>query len=243
MTKRSEPGERLAWDSAHFGLAIGRALGDDPAEVIAWMRREAIACAYRLVPVERPEVASSFARAGFRLVDLRVTFDADPRASREPEPLAGVTLRPGSSRDAAALEPIAAASYRDARFYRDGRFDEARCDALYGLWLTKSLSGERADHVVVAELDGAPVGFVTCAMPAPDRGSIGLVGVGEPARGRGLGRAMVRCGLGWLADRGAERVTVVTQGRNLGAQRLYQRVGFRTAELGLWLHGWMDELT
>jgi len=31
---------------------------------------------------------------------------------------------------------------------------------------------------------------------------------------------------------------VVTQGRNLAAQRLYQRNGFVTASLQLWYHRW-----
>jgi hypothetical protein len=37
-------------------------------------------------------------------------------------------------------------------------------------------------------------------------------------------------------------VTVVTQGRNLPAQRLYQSRGFRTQRLQVWHHLWLDEI-
>lgn len=228
--------ETLAWDSAHFGVSIGRVRGDVDA-AIAWMERDGVRCAYRLVPIARTEEAAPYLARGFRLVDVRVTLDAVPTAS---DSAAG--LRAGTPADLDALAPIAVGAYRDSRFYRDGRFATDRCDALYRIWLEKSLSGERADHVVVAELEGRPVGFVTCSLGGEDDASIGLVGVAVPARGRGLARAMVSAATAWLADRGAARVTVVTQGRNLGAQRVYQACGFRTADVALWLHGWDDEI-
>jgi dTDP-4-amino-4,6-dideoxy-D-galactose acyltransferase len=48
----------------------------------------------------------------------------------------------------------------------------------------------------------------------------------------------VNASLGWFAQHGCDRVQVVTQGRNLAAQRLYQRAGFLTADLKLWYHKW-----
>ena len=38
----------------------------------------------------------------------------------------------------------------------------------------------------------------------------------------------------------ARRITVVTQGRNARAQRLYQRAGFVTESVRLWFHRWFD---
>lgn len=228
------PGETLAWDSAHFGVSIGRVRGDVDAAV-AWMRDQGVRCAYHLVPIERTEDAAPYLARGFRLVDVRVTLDA----AASPHD-ADARLRAGTPDDLAALAPIAQGAYRDSRFYRDGRFDEARCDALYRIWLEKSLNGERADRVVVADVHGAPAGFVTCSLGEP--ACIGLVGVAERARGAGLGRAMVRSAVGWLREQGADRVTVVTQARNVAAQRVYQACGFRTAGVALWLHGWDDEI-
>ena len=44
--------------------------------------------------------------------------------------------------------------------------------------------------------------------------------------------------LDWFATQGVEKVTVVTQGRNGAAQRLYQRCGFVTGSIHLWYHKW-----
>jgi hypothetical protein len=34
--------------------------------------------------------------------------------------------------------------------------------------------------------------------------------------------------------------TVVTQGRNVAAQRTYQGAGYRTSRTSLWFHRWFD---
>jgi hypothetical protein len=46
--------------------------------------------------------------------------------------------------------------------------------------------------------------------------------------------------LHWLAEQGVPRATVVTQGRNVVAQRLYQSMGFKTSTLHCWHHLWFD---
>jgi dTDP-4-amino-4,6-dideoxy-D-galactose acyltransferase len=42
----------------------------------------------------------------------------------------------------------------------------------------------------------------------------------------------------WFAKQGAEKIGVVTQGRNVSAQRFYQRCGFVTRSVGFWFHRW-----
>jgi GNAT superfamily N-acetyltransferase len=91
--------------------------------------------------------------------------------------------------------------------------------------------------VLVAEADGEPAAYLTCHLN--DQGSqIGLVGVAENHRGKGLATKLVQAFLSWSREQGAQRAIVVTQGRNLQAQRLYQRNGFVTSLLHLWYHRW-----
>jgi RimJ/RimL family protein N-acetyltransferase len=47
--------------------------------------------------------------------------------------------------------------------------------------------------------------------------------------------------LQWFADQGMDSMEVVTQGRNVAAQRLYQKCGFATKEVQLWYHHWFGE--
>ncbi len=69
-------------------------------------------------------------------------------------------------------------------------------------------------------------------------GRIGLVGVATHNRGRGIGTQLVLRALDWFAGQDVETVTVVTQGRNIGAQSLYQRCGFIIQSHQLWYHKW-----
>lgn len=153
-----------------------------------------------------------------------------------------VTVRPATAADLPELRRIAAASHHDSRFYHDPRFDRARCDALYAAWIERS---HRDPHgiVLVAPVAaaGVPAGYITAAIAPGGHGAIGSIGlfaVAAAARGRGIGQRLIGGAFDWLAGSGAGTVRVVTQGRNLGAQRMYQRLGMRTCALELWLHRW-----
>jgi hypothetical protein len=43
----------------------------------------------------------------------------------------------------------------------------------------------------------------------------------------------------WGREQGATRMQAVTQARNLPAQRLFQQLGFLTAEVKLYYHLWL----
>ena len=111
---------------------------------------------------------------------------------------------------------------------------------LFALWLKRSVRHEIADVVFVAAVEGRPVSYISGSL-TNGLGSIGLVGVHEEARKRGIGLAMVRHLLEWFRQRGAAKITVVTQGRNSGSQRVYQRCGFVTQSVRVWFHRWFGQ--
>jgi dTDP-4-amino-4,6-dideoxy-D-galactose acyltransferase len=232
----------LEWDSAFFGLRIATAGSaprsrDEIDAAFAWCREQSVDCLYLLVGADDVATLRAAGDRGFRFVDVRMTYAIElssARAASESAP-----IRAARESDVAALRAIAAASHTDSRFYADGRFARERCDELYATWIEKSCRGW-ADAVLVADHDGAPAAYLTCHARDNGRGEIGLVGVDARVQGRGLGRALVASALRWFAERELERATVVTQGRNVAAQRLYQSAGFRTAEVGLWHHRWFD---
>jgi dTDP-4-amino-4,6-dideoxy-D-galactose acyltransferase len=226
--------EVLAWDSEFFGCRIGRLEGGRLdrgllAEVDAWCRAEAIDCLYFLAGAGDPATAALAEEAGFRLVDLRVTLEGavTPREGSNAE------IRLSRPADIPVLRRIAAASHHDSRFYADPHFDRGRCGELYATWIEKSCHGEAAAVVLVAEHAGEPAGYISCLGT-----EIGLLAVDAATQGRGLGGALVGAALHRLAERGASRVRVVTQGRNARAQRIYQAHGLLTQSIGLWFHRW-----
>lgn len=112
---------------------------------------------------------------------------------------------------------------------------------MYEIWVEKSLSGY-ARAVLVTGEPGHPEGFVTCNTSMPEAiGKIGLVGVSRTDRGRGVGKALILESLHWFARQGMESVEVVTQGRNIPGQRLYQKCGFITKEVRFWYHRWFEK--
>ena len=144
-----------------------------------------------------------------------------------------IWLRTG---DLEALRAIARTGHRDTRFYFDVHFERAKCDLLYETWIENSFSGF-AQAVLVAEVNREAVGYITCCVRGAES-QIGLVGVANQRQGMGLGQQLMEAFLAWSVEQGSRRATVVTQGRNLKAQRLYQRMGFLTASFQLWYHRW-----
>ena len=240
MSDEAEPCVRLAWDSAFFGIGIARVCGrtlDEAraARVDAWCRRERVACVYFLAPADDPATTRCAEQHGFSLVDVRVELERKLEAGAE------AAVRAAVADDVPVLESIARGSYTASRFYADGHFPRAQCDALYARWVRESFHGF-ADAVLVTPQKGAPAAFVTCQLEAGERaervGRIGLLGVDPRQRGKGLGQCVVHAAAAWCAGRGAQRVQVVTQGRNIASQRLYQRCGFLTRGIGLYYHKW-----
>jgi dTDP-4-amino-4,6-dideoxy-D-galactose acyltransferase len=199
-----------------------------------WRQAQAVACLYFLADPNLPESLRLAEESGFHLADLRITLESsDELPKTMPE-----GVRPWQPQDREGLRAIARISHRDSRFYFDGHFLAERCDDLYDTWINKSLDGY-ADATLVADVDGRAAGYITCHRDE-DEGRIGLVGVHPDFQGRALGQALVKASLAWFAAEGYRKVSVVTQGRNTRAQRLYQRCGFLTRSVQLWYHWWNE---
>jgi GNAT superfamily N-acetyltransferase len=196
-----------------------------------WAAENGVSCLYFLADSADAATAHAAEAGGFRLMDVRVEL----RRAAEREADEGI--REARDGDREPLRAIARASHGITRFYADPGFPDERCDDLYDAWISRSLEGW-ADGVLVAEHDGRAAGYVSCHLG--EQGSIGLIAVDEAARGAGLGVALARAAVGWCAERGAQTMSVVTQGRNAQALRTFERAGFRVHSLELWFHKWYE---
>jgi len=82
--------------------------------------------------------------------------------------------------------------------------------------------------LALAHRDGECVGFCRAARPGVP-GEIALIGVVPGARGQGLGRALLRWGIGWLESQGADPLYLMVDGKNDSAHALYRSEGFQVA--------------
>jgi dTDP-4-amino-4,6-dideoxy-D-galactose acyltransferase len=233
----------LPWDTEFFGFPVGRLDGshdgpDGLSDALQACAQEGIRCAYCQVPVDQTAAVRAVEEGLFHLVDVRVTLHrpVDRSVPGPDHPIAGAGLRVADEPDIPVLESIAAVSHIDSRFYADPGFPRDRCAQLYRTWIANSCRGWAA-AVLVEGPPGAPTGYVTCHVEGRT-GEIGLIAVHESARRTGVGQRLVAGALSWFAEAGLSAVTVATQGRNIGAQRLYQHHGFRTQQVGLWYHKW-----
>lgn len=239
----------LPWDSEFFGvkiarLTVSRLTHAMAEEALAWSEENDVDCLYFLSDADDAETVTAAEDLNFRLVDIRLTLDRTVGPGGvETSDVAGQhgsqhgTIRPHRSEDVQALRAIAGKSHHDSRFYFDPNFSEARCDALYETWIEKSCNGY-AERVFVVDVQGEAQGYISCHLPAEGEGQIGLLGLAPQAQGKGLGQRLVNEALRWFATSGVKHVSVVTQGRNSNAQRLYQRCGFVTRQTQLWYHRW-----
>lgn len=86
------------------------------------------------------------------------------------------------------------------------------------------------DHLV-AELDGRLVGYVRLGFPTPLASNTHVrqirgLAVDGAARGRGVGRALVRAAVEDARRLGARRITLRVLGPNTAARALYESEGF-----------------
>ncbi len=238
--------EFLQWDSLHFGRRIARATSrqadmDTCDMLLHACDNEAIECLYFLTDASDQASIAALQSHGFEFVDIRLTLSAHCSELRPAEFSEDIRIRLGAERDLDQLLPIAGASFGQSRFYVDARFGRDRATGMFQIWLRSSLKDEPGAAVIVAEHKGAAVGFVSCHLhKPPGEGNIGLVGVAESARGLGCAGGMIQQAGRWFAGHDLERLNVVTQGRNIAAQRLYQRNGFVTSSVELWFHKWFN---
>ena len=106
-------------------------------------------------------------------------------------------------------------------------------EAGYGRFLRSQLREEDV-AVFVAERDGVVIGYVMAGLEPLSwkelRDACGFIHdivIDEPGRRLGGATALVDAAIEWLRARGVPRVMLWTADQNAGAQRLFERLGFR----------------
>src|ERR1035437_3313446 len=245
------PCELLPWDTEFFGIRIARVCGDtlrpEPAvQIDDWCRSNNVRGLYFLSRADDPATIETAEQHGFGLVDIRVTFEHLMKKLPAPNlvaPPAGICVQPVQPDDLPALQAIAWTVHGDTRFFGDAHFPRHRAEELYSTWITLEIQGRAQSVWVATSADNQPRGYISCHLDMTRReGQIGLIGVSRETRGMGIGKSLIKTAIDWYRSQGAQRVTVVTQGKNRAAQRLYQQCGFLSLDLQLRYHKWYPVL-
>lgn len=239
----------LKWDTDFFDLNIaslrtGRLRESVLKFAFSKCAEEKVDCLYYLCDCHDRQSVKLAELFGFDFVDVRITFSTTvcqgQRTVLDEQKEKIISVRPAEARDINCLLRIAGDSYKHSRYFFDGRFPLAKCKQFYQDWISKSVTGGFDDIVLVAEINEVVVGYISCKRDTRNSGRIGLVGVDKGFQGKGVGFKLIDAALKWFADIGVPKVSVVTQGRNIAAQRLYQRCGFITDKTEVWYHKWFE---
>jgi ribosomal protein S18 acetylase RimI-like enzyme len=243
---------RLDWESNHFGVSAARL-------VSAELTDEALSAMLQLARRQRIQLLVWPATTGQdvsrelldefngALVDRKATFSktlpgVNPRGE-PPRPTDPPVIEYTSPTVSSALSELAVAAGAYSRFRVDPRIPQERFEAMYRVWIERSVAGELADVVLVVPVDQKRdrteqlSGMISLSQSG-GVASIGLVAVAATMRGRGIGSALMRAAHGWMRDRGAQEARVVTQSANVGACRLYERSGYRLSRVQPYFHFW-----
>src|SRR5258705_7883624 len=147
---------------------------------------------------------------------------------------AGLVVRRADRGDLPALRRPGALLIRVHHAFDERRFlaPGPHSEEGYGRFLAAQQGDDVA--VFVAERDGRVVGYVYAGIEPRSwkelrdvAGFIHDVVVDEGVRGLGIGTRLLETAAEWLVARGVPRVMLWTAARNTGAQRLFERLGFR----------------
>ncbi len=122
-----------------------------------------------------------------------------------------------------------------SRFFMDPFIPRTKAAALWRESLANHCQG-RADLLAVAFRGGRPAGLTTLKFAADGSIDLHIVGVLREFRGRGVGSELLTA---VTARYGYDyRIAVETSARNLPAQGLYRKAGFRLDSMRHVLHVW-----
>ena len=233
--------KNLSWDSQFFGLNVGLYKGKTARKFqlkkfLKEFKKYKFDCVYVFLD---PNDFKGIKEAGenkFFLSDIRVIYELP----REKWP-AGQNSPPYQilhSRDKRKRSQVIGMSgklSRTSRFYFDPKF-RPKTKEMYEIWAEKIMNDKRG-AIILSFAGDHLSGFTGCKVEK-DIGELVLVYVEEKFRGRGLGEEIIKNGLDWLVKNRAKKIIVKTQARNIVANRLYQKTGFRVAENILIYHVW-----
>jgi dTDP-4-amino-4,6-dideoxy-D-galactose acyltransferase len=235
------PYQLLDWDTEFFGMPVARVTEPDLtprqlAVVLGELKTSGVKLVYW--PASRECDAGVVRQFGGLLADRKTTFCMDLR---------GISLVPADgvepftpSMSVQQLEALAVQSSEHSRFTVDPRIPREKCEALFRVWIQRSLNQEVAEEVLVVREGDRVVGMVTLGNKA-GRGDIGLIAVDQQQRGKRHGERLVRAAQGWFAGNGYECGQVVTQGRNLAACGLFRKCGYAVEKVEYFYHFWLAE--
>ncbi len=192
---------------------------------------------YAKVPVTAVSQVGTLTSAGFRVIDVNVTFE------REPEDVSSnknIVVRDVQPEDEVEVLNIAESSFVFSRFHLDPFVSRELADKIKREWIANYIHKQRGERLLVAEINGKPVGFLAILVTNEKIGVIDLIGVDKNMQAQGIGKRLVQFHINDAAGK-YSRLLVGTQIANIPSMRLYQTCGYKISNSTFVLHAHVNE--
>lgn len=235
---------KMEWDSNFWGCNVAflssRHLTENIiVQINKFIRKENIRLVEYLCNCHDNRSVIIAEQHGFHFTDIRLSFEKVLNEKKDVTLDKGITFDKATEKDISTLKDISFDLYKDSRYFFDTNFDVNKAREFYQSWVIKAVLGTFDDECFCLYAKDEPVGFCTIKYGISASANIGLFGLSKEYQGKGLSRKLLTLVLNELINKKISRVTVVTQGRNYLAQRLYQKAGFLTRSTELWYHKWI----
>lgn len=235
----------LDFDSKIFGFPMAAINASTlTPEIIALIEKEAkenqIRFLQYLCACDDLENIHQAEAAGFHFIDIRYTLQKKLSSTdMVVNNKAGIDFGLATPAHIPAIIEMSGDLYQDFRYYVDKNFPREKVDAFYHTWLSNAVHGKHDHLCYCLFIDGKPIGYCTIRFTDSQTASLGLFGITKEHQRKSLGNYLLQMTCVDLFKKGYTTVNVVTQGKNIGAQRTYQGLGFKTLSLEVWLHKWL----
>ncbi len=230
----------LPWDSAFFGMNIGKAESmcsgmADLDSLIDLARESGFRLIYWTTPPGIDLNPQTIRRLNGTLAVRRITYRLDFRDDP-------IQIRFSEEYDSGILtdelEELAYISGRYSRFNTDKNFQSGDFHRLYKTWIFRSISHEIADSVFVVKDTGNIAGMATVKHHAPV-GQMGMMAVHPVFQRKGYATDLVNACLQSLQRKGIYAMTAATQAENQETCRLFEKCGFYIHSMSDIFHFWI----
>lgn len=237
--------EKLEWDSNFFDIPIAFLSSRHLTENIIYqinkfIKKENIELVEYLCNCHDSRSVKIAESNGFHFTDIRLSFEKNLKEKEGVTLSDNITFDLAKKSDIPVLKEASKNLYEDSRYFFDGNFDINQVNIFYQNWVEKAVLGTFDDKCFCLYYKEKPFGFCTVKYDiSNESASIGLFGLSKEYQGKGFAKKLLFSVFNDLIDANIYKVTVVTQGRNYSAQRLYQSAGFFTKSTELWYHKWI----
>lgn len=235
-------------DSARFGFEVAKV--DDFTSgidsLLDTFRANSVKLVISRIPSADISLLNELEDRGFRIKDTQLTYRYS-LANRTAHPVVeskDFRVRKFEPRDTDALVRVAQESFSGYGHYAaDPKLDPVKCAEIYEDWARNTCRDPKvADQIVVAEKDGALIGYLSFKIKSAgiEKYAAGGMGaVSDKHRSLGVFSAIVRTGLNWGEEIGLawEEHNVIAA--NLPVNHAFIRCGFRPSHSVVTLHAWL----